>query len=260
MPTATTFFHQNLRLEKTVWSNLFRFINFPLQNTVPRDQRWTEPKQKLKIKKRQLITSYADSLLFLLDDKEHIILPKLQDIERIEKKEAALELKIKQFKYVIENMHDEAFVQSTTTLFDLGCAKRPSATSLTIRSNLAMVWQHTTQAKETLCLKAWHRHRSSATLALWQGAQRLHKRAKGKKTHARGQWQKRVCIDNHRHRLFFAQLHVQLGSTLRARLRLLQPWSMTVITMFPSTVLTKKSGVFNFVTNQTFIFFYLYAI
>lgn len=103
------FFIKDLRLEKTVWSNLFRFINFPLQMTVPRDQRWTEPKQKLKIKKRQLITSYADSLLFLLHDKEHIILPKLQEVEKIEKKQAALELKIKQFKYVIENMSDEAF-------------------------------------------------------------------------------------------------------------------------------------------------------
>ena len=103
------FFIKDLRLEKSVWSNSFRFINFPLQNTVPRDDRWTEPKKKIKIKKRQLITSYADSLLFLLHDKEHIILPKLQEIEKLEKEEAALELKIKQFKYVIDNIHDEAF-------------------------------------------------------------------------------------------------------------------------------------------------------
>mgnify|MGYP001192214520 CR=1 FL=1 len=152
------FFIKDLRLEKTVWSNLFRFINFPLQNTVPRDQRWTEPKQKLKIKKRQLITSYADSLLFLLDDKEHIILPKLQDIERIERKEAALELKIKQFKYVIENMHDEAFCAKHYHFIRPWMSKKDllrDEFNADKKQPLQWFEQHTTQAKETtpMCLE-----------------------------------------------------------------------------------------------------------
>ena len=102
------FFIKELRLEKSVW-NVFRFINFPLQNTVPRHLRWTPPKDQLKIKKRKLITSYADSLLYLLEDKEHIILPKINAIEEIENKQDEKRLQNKQLKYVIDNIHKEEF-------------------------------------------------------------------------------------------------------------------------------------------------------
>ena len=103
------FFIKELRLEKAVWSNVFRFINFPLQSTVPRYLRWMEPKELTKVKKKQLITSYADSLLYLLREKEHLILPKIEQIEVITKKQQELRLQIKQFEYVIEHMHKEYF-------------------------------------------------------------------------------------------------------------------------------------------------------
>ena len=103
------FFIKELRLEKSVWSSVFRFINFPLQNTVPRHLRWTEPREQLKIKKRKLITSYADSLLYLLEEKEHIILQKIKAIEEIEKQQDEKKLQINQLKYVIEHIHEEHF-------------------------------------------------------------------------------------------------------------------------------------------------------
>ncbi len=103
------FFLKELRLEKAVWSNVFRFINFPLQSTVPRHLRWMEPKEQVKVKKKQLITSYADSLLFLLQEKEHIILPKIKQIEDLNKKQLELKLQIKQFEYAVKHMHEEQF-------------------------------------------------------------------------------------------------------------------------------------------------------
>lgn len=68
-----------------------------------------EPKELTKVKKKQLITSYADSLLYLLREKEHLILPKIEQIEVITKKQQELRLQIKQFEYVIEHMHKEYF-------------------------------------------------------------------------------------------------------------------------------------------------------
>lgn len=103
------FFLKELRLEKSVWSNVFRFINFPLQSTVPRPLRWMEPREQLKVKKKQLITSYADSLLFLLQEKEHVILPKMKEIEEVNKKQLEIRLQIKQFEYVVKQMHEEHF-------------------------------------------------------------------------------------------------------------------------------------------------------
>lgn len=103
------YFIKELRLEKSVWTNVFRFINFPLQTTVPRHLRWAPPKDKLKIKKRKLITSYADSLLFLLEEKEHIILPKIKAIEELENRQEKKRLENKELKYVIQNIHKEEF-------------------------------------------------------------------------------------------------------------------------------------------------------
>lgn len=103
------FFLKELRLEKAVWSNVFRFINFPLQSSIPRHLRWMEPKEQLKVKKQQRITSYADSLLFLLQEKEHLILPKIKEIEEVNKKQLELSLQIKQFEYVVKHIHEEHF-------------------------------------------------------------------------------------------------------------------------------------------------------
>ena len=103
------FFLKELRLEKSVWSNVFRFINFPLQSTVPRPLRWIEPREQLKVKKKQLITSYADSLLYLLQEKEHVILPKIKEIEDVNKQQLEISLQIKQFQYVVKHMHEEHF-------------------------------------------------------------------------------------------------------------------------------------------------------
>jgi hypothetical protein len=98
-----------LKFEKAVWSKSWEFIDFDLHRFIERNDRWAEPKPKFEIKKTAQISSYADSLLYSLRSREHLIFNKLQSICALEKKRDAVYLEIKRCEYIINNIHKESF-------------------------------------------------------------------------------------------------------------------------------------------------------
>lgn len=103
------YFIKKLKFEKSMWSKPFYFINFILYGSIQRSKRWLPPKKKYKVIKTQHISAYADSLLFSFEETEHIIMEKLESIEKINKIENEFKQKIKEYEYVIKNMHKEDF-------------------------------------------------------------------------------------------------------------------------------------------------------
>ena len=101
-----------LKFEKAIWSKTWEFIDFDLHRVIERSDRWTEPKPKFEIKKSAQISSYADSLLYSLRSREHLIFNKLESICALEKKRDAIYLEIKRCEYIIRNIHLESFCAS----------------------------------------------------------------------------------------------------------------------------------------------------
>ena len=103
------YFIKKLKFEKSMWSKPFYFINFILYGSIQRIKRWLPPKKKYKVIKTQHISAYADSLLFSFEETEHIIMEKLESIEKINNIEKEFKQKIKEYEYVIKNIHKEDF-------------------------------------------------------------------------------------------------------------------------------------------------------
>ena len=103
------FFVKFLKFEKAIWARTFNFINFPLNATLKRVDKWTEPK-KSKILKQQHISAYADSLLFSLKERDHVILSKLSSINAINEAEKKYNVLLRQLHHVTKYIHKEEFV------------------------------------------------------------------------------------------------------------------------------------------------------
>mgnify|MGYP000399346976 CR=1 FL=1 len=98
-----------LKFEKAIWSKTWEFIDFDLNRLIERNERWTEPKPNYSIKKTAQISSYADSLLYLLRSREHLVLNKIEKIGALNNQQDSIDMEIKRCNHIIENIHKESF-------------------------------------------------------------------------------------------------------------------------------------------------------